>query len=120
MSLTRSAPAARLVRRFPRLIDPIERGVVHLSTLVLLRDVLTESNVDEVFGREYVESGIHFRQRKSELAAAVRGLTRMGFRESEARRAVDAAVERDSEARPISDVLKDALAVLTAARASSR
>src|SRR6476469_9994535 len=40
--------AARLVRRFPQLSDAIESGVVHLSTLVLLRDVLTEANVDAV------------------------------------------------------------------------
>src|SRR6185295_17496470 len=40
--------AARLVRRFPRLLAAIEEGRLHLSTLVLLRDELTEANVDEL------------------------------------------------------------------------
>jgi hypothetical protein len=40
--------AARLVRRLPALLAHLESGVVHLSTLVLLRDHLTESNVDEL------------------------------------------------------------------------
>jgi hypothetical protein len=40
--------AARLVRRFPILLDHVESGGVHLSTLVLLRDHLTEANVDEL------------------------------------------------------------------------
>ena len=40
--------AARLLRRFPRLAAHIEDGRVHLSTLVLLRDHLSESNVDEL------------------------------------------------------------------------
>jgi 5-methylcytosine-specific restriction endonuclease McrA len=40
--------AARLARRFPRLIAHVESGAVHLSALVLLRDHLTEANVDEL------------------------------------------------------------------------
>jgi hypothetical protein len=40
--------AARLVRRFPALLGHVESGAVHLSTLVLLRDYLTEANVDEL------------------------------------------------------------------------
>jgi len=40
--------AARLIRRFPRLLAAIEEGRLHLSTLVLLRDELTEANVDEL------------------------------------------------------------------------
>jgi hypothetical protein len=40
--------AARLVRRFPALLAHVERGEVHLSTLVLLRDHLTESNLDDL------------------------------------------------------------------------
>src|SRR4051812_29861548 len=40
--------AARLVKRFPSLLARIERGELHLSTLVLLRPHLTESNVDEL------------------------------------------------------------------------
>jgi 5-methylcytosine-specific restriction endonuclease McrA len=40
--------AARLVRRFPTLLARIERGELHLSTLVLMRPHLTEGNVDEL------------------------------------------------------------------------
>jgi hypothetical protein len=40
--------AARLTRRFPRLAGDIESGRVHVSTLVLLRDHLTEANVAEL------------------------------------------------------------------------
>src|SRR5688572_22396435 len=40
--------AARLVRRFPRLLEQIERGELHLSALMLLRDHLTEANHDEL------------------------------------------------------------------------
>ncbi len=40
--------AARLARRFPALLDAVASGRIHLSSLVLLRDHLTEANVDEV------------------------------------------------------------------------
>jgi hypothetical protein len=40
--------AARLVKRFPSLLARIEKGELHLSTLVLLRPHLTEVNVDEL------------------------------------------------------------------------
>lgn len=40
--------AARLARRFPSLISRIERGEVHLSMLVRIRDHLTDENVDEL------------------------------------------------------------------------
>jgi len=40
--------AARLVRRFPGLLARIERGEIHLSALVLLRDHLTKENVEEL------------------------------------------------------------------------
>jgi hypothetical protein len=71
-------------------------------------------HAEEVFGRRCVERGIYFRQRKSELDAATRGLVRMGFREHEARRAVHAVARNGEEPRPLPDVLRDALAVLTA------
>jgi hypothetical protein len=71
-----------------------------------------------VLGRKCVERGIHFRQRKSELDVATRGLARMGFRERDARRAVDAVVGRHDEVPAIPDVLREALAVLTAERMS--
>src|SRR5262245_22665147 len=44
----RRITAARLVRRFPSLLERIERGDIHLSALLLLRDHLTEANVDEL------------------------------------------------------------------------
>lgn len=43
----RRITGARLVRRFPQLLPFIERGELHLSTLVLLRPHLTEQNIDE-------------------------------------------------------------------------
>jgi transcriptional regulator len=47
-SAFRRINAARLARRFPSLVGHIESGAVHLSTLVLLRDHLTESNIEEL------------------------------------------------------------------------
>jgi 5-methylcytosine-specific restriction endonuclease McrA len=40
--------AARLTRRFPDLLERIERGDINLSTVVLLRDELTDANYDEL------------------------------------------------------------------------
>jgi 5-methylcytosine-specific restriction endonuclease McrA len=40
--------AARLVKRFPGLLQRIERGELHLSTLVLIRPHLTEQNIEEL------------------------------------------------------------------------
>ena len=51
----RAITAARVVKRFPALLERIEKGVLHLSTLVLLRRHLTEGNVEtlvsEVVGK---------------------------------------------------------------------
>ncbi len=47
-SATRRLTAARLVKRFPRLLDAIEAGRIHLSSLVQLRDLLTEDNVADL------------------------------------------------------------------------
>ena len=44
----RRTTAARLVRRFPSLLGRIERGEIHLSSLLLLREHLTEETVDEL------------------------------------------------------------------------
>ncbi|AKU95728.1 hypothetical protein AKJ09_02392 [Labilithrix luteola] len=44
----RRLTAARLVRRLPVLLDVIASGRIHLSSLVLLRDLLTEANVEEI------------------------------------------------------------------------
>ena len=40
--------AARLARRFPSIIGRLERGEVHLSALVLVRDLLTNENHEEL------------------------------------------------------------------------
>jgi len=42
--------AACLARRFPSIVDRLERGEIHLSSLVLLRDFLTSENHEEVLG----------------------------------------------------------------------
>src|SRR6476661_4109803 len=44
----RRITGARLVRRFSCLLPVIERGELHLSTLVLLRAHLNETNVEEI------------------------------------------------------------------------
>lgn len=44
----RRIAAARVVARFPALLARVERGELHLSTLVILRDHLTPTNVDEL------------------------------------------------------------------------
>ena len=44
----RRITAARLVKRFPTLLGRIERGELHLSTLVLLRPHLDEQNVEKL------------------------------------------------------------------------
>ena len=44
----RRITAARLVKRFPALLQRIETGEIHLSTLVLLRPHLDEQNVHEI------------------------------------------------------------------------
>ena len=44
----RRMTAARLVQRFPRILDSLACGEVHLSALVLLRDHLTDDNHEEL------------------------------------------------------------------------
>ena len=69
---------------------------------------------EEALGRECVERGIHFRQRKSDmLDAATRGLVRLGFREREAWRAVSAIASRHAEEPALPDMLREAIALLT-------
>jgi hypothetical protein len=40
--------AARLIRRFPRLLEAIASGRIHLSNVLRLHDLFTESNVDDL------------------------------------------------------------------------
>src|SRR3954466_4377160 len=42
----RRTTAAKLVRRFPVLLEKIERGEINLSTLVMLKEQLTTENLD--------------------------------------------------------------------------
>ena len=44
---SRRVATVRIVKRFPRLLGWIERGELHTSTLELVRDHLTEDNLDE-------------------------------------------------------------------------
>src|SRR5688572_5091421 len=44
----RRMTAARLVRRFPNIVERIAHGEIHLSALVLLRDYLTPENHEEL------------------------------------------------------------------------
>jgi 5-methylcytosine-specific restriction endonuclease McrA len=44
----RRITAARLVKRFPALLERIERGELHLSMMVLLRPHLNEQNVEQL------------------------------------------------------------------------
>lgn len=45
---SRRLNAARLVRRFPQLLERIERGEIHLSSLKILGKYLDESNVEQL------------------------------------------------------------------------
>ena len=47
----RRISACRLLRRFPSLVTPLARGDINLCAIVLLRDVLTDDNVDDVAER---------------------------------------------------------------------
>jgi hypothetical protein len=46
----RRVAAARLARRFPVALGMVERGEIHLTSLLLLRDHLTEENHEELLG----------------------------------------------------------------------
>ena len=85
-------------------------------------------HAEEVFGREYVARRVHFRQQKSRTKTsdaepslsrfdvATRGLVNMGFRETEARCALNAVSARhraQDPALPVQELLREALAVLT-------
>ncbi len=46
---SKRARVARLVRRFPRALDELRSGAIHLSGLALLAPYVTEQNCDELF-----------------------------------------------------------------------
>jgi hypothetical protein len=72
--------AARLTRRFSRLAGDIESGRLHLSTLVLLRDHLTDENIDDLVGategksKREVQELLARRAPRPDVAAKIRKL----------------------------------------------
>jgi hypothetical protein len=73
----RRITAARLARRFPRILDAIASGRVHLSNLVLLRDHFSEDNVEELLDRAAGRSKREVEARlapKPDLASSIRKL----------------------------------------------
>lgn len=58
----RRTTAARLVRRFPVLLDKISRGQIHLSAVVLLRDHLTDENHAELIDRACGKTKLEVRE----------------------------------------------------------
>ncbi len=75
---------------------------------------------EQVFGRAHVASRIDLRRRKcppltpTSSETAARGLRSLGFREPEARRALDnIATKRDMDGAPVETLLREALLVLT-------
>ena len=60
--------AARLIRRFPGMVEPLRRGKLCLSTVVEVEKVLTEENQAEVLPRFFGLS----RQEAKELVAELR------------------------------------------------
>lgn len=74
----RRLTAARLAKHFPQLLAAIGEGRIHLSTVVLLRDLFTESNVDELIAtvtgmsKREVENLIARRAPKPDVASSIR------------------------------------------------
>jgi hypothetical protein len=74
---------------------------------------------EEVFGKEHVTACASSRHRESvdpDVELAKCGLVKMGFRDREARRALDVVVERhvaDVTPLPVAEIVREALAVLT-------
>src|SRR5215475_13830086 len=46
----RRIEAARLLKRFPTILGYLERGDIHLTALLLMREHLDEANADELLG----------------------------------------------------------------------
>jgi hypothetical protein len=76
----RRITAARLVRRFPAILNAIVSGRVHLSSVVLLRDHFTEGNVEELLekaagkSKREVEELIARHAPKADLPSLIRKL----------------------------------------------
>lgn len=76
----RRLTAARLAKHFPPLLAAIGEGRIHLSTVVLLRDLFTESNVAELIAtvsgmsKREVEALIARRSPKPDVASSIRKL----------------------------------------------
>jgi 5-methylcytosine-specific restriction endonuclease McrA len=80
----RRTTAARLVRRFPVLLDKIARGEIHLSAVVLLRDHLTDENhaelIDQACGKTklQVQEMLAARVPKPDVPTAIHPLPEKG------------------------------------------
>ena len=75
---------------------------------------------EQVFGRAHVAGRMDFRRHKRTVPSpdsfetAVRGLRSLGFREPEARRALETlAAKREMVSAPLETLLREALLVLT-------
>ena len=80
---------------------------------------------EQVFGRAHVANRTHLRRGKcvptpTSFETAARGLRSLGFREPDARRALETlATKRDMEGAPVETLLREALLVLTSPAADA-
>jgi 5-methylcytosine-specific restriction endonuclease McrA len=96
----------------PRALD----GKGDPANLRVLCRAHNQLHAEQVFGREHVarQREAHFRQRKCEpFDVATKGLVSLGFRKSEASRAVMVVQARHSETVAPPEILREALGVLT-------
>ena len=64
----RRIAACRMLRRFPVMLAPLARGELNLCSIVLLRDVLTEANVEDVVRRASEKTTRQVEELVAELA----------------------------------------------------
>lgn len=99
------------------------------SNLRVLCRAHNRLHAERVFGAPHVERQTHLRQRKcgpagdttghresATMEMATRGLVSLGFRDTEARRAVRIVSARHRAAVPVVEILREALGVLTSTR----
>lgn len=104
-SAQRYAVAARLVTQFPELLARIERGDVHLSTLVQLRHHLTAENVTDLLERARGRSRYQIDELLAEIAPRPDAPSRMRKvptpRTTPSVAPVERAIERPLEPRAL-------------------
>jgi hypothetical protein len=99
--------AARLVRRFPGLLGAVERGELHLSSLVLLRDHLTEANVEELVAatrgksKREVEELLAQRAQRPDVPSTLRRLPQPRQGPAAGAAPASAGVEAPRDAMPV-------------------